>query len=64
MLVIIIIIIIIIALVIIISSRVVLVFYSAYCQLFNLFFGAHTLLSQEGSQQGNPLGLLLFCNAI
>ena len=38
--------------------------YSAYCQPSNLFFGSHILLSQEGPQQGDPLGPLLFCNAI
>ena len=38
--------------------------YSAYCEPSNLFFGSHILLSQEGPQQGDPLGPLLFCNAI
>ena len=38
--------------------------YSAYCRPSNLFFGSHILLSQEGPQQGDPVGPLLFCNAI
>jgi len=29
-----------------------------------LFFGSHTISSEEGPQQGYPLGPLLFCNTI
>ena len=29
-----------------------------------LFFGSHTILSEEGPQQGDPLGPLLFRNTI
>jgi len=29
-----------------------------------LFFGSHTILSEEGPQQGDPLGPLLFCNTV
>ena len=28
------------------------------------FFGSHTILSEEGPQQGDPLGPLLFCNTV
>jgi len=28
------------------------------------FFGQYTVQSQEGAQQGNPIGSLLFCNTI
>jgi len=38
--------------------------YSAYSSLTVLFYGPYTLLSQEGTQQGDPLGPLLFCNTI
>ena len=37
---------------------------SAYSQPSVLFYGSHTVLSQKGPQQGDPLGLLLFCNTI
>ena len=37
---------------------------SAYSQPSVLFYGPHTILSQEGPQQGDPLGPLLFCNTI
>ena len=37
---------------------------SAYSQPSLLFYGSHTVLSQEGPQQGDPLGPLLFCNTI
>ena len=37
---------------------------SAYSQPSVLFYGSHTVLSQEGPQQGDPLGPLLFCNTI
>ena len=36
--------------------------HSAYRHPSNLFFGDFTVLSQEGPQQGDPLGPLLFCN--
>jgi len=29
-----------------------------------LFFGSYTVLSQEGAQQGDPIGSLLFCNTL
>ena len=35
--------------------------YAAYSSASFLKFGAHTVLSQEGVQQGDPLGPLLFC---
>ena len=40
-----------------------------FCHLANLQtsflnFGPYTILSQEGPQQGDPLGPLLFCSAI
>ena len=34
---------------------------SAYSQPSLLFYGSRTVLSQEGLQQGDPLGPLLFC---
>ena len=37
---------------------------SSYSQPSFLFFGSHTILSQEGPQQGDPLGPLLFCLTI
>jgi len=37
---------------------------SAYSQASTLFFGSHTILSEEGPQQGDPLGPLLFCNTV
>jgi hypothetical protein len=37
---------------------------SAYGSSSLLFHGSYTLLSQEGPQQGDPLGPLLFCNTI
>ena len=36
--------------------------HSAYRHPSTLFFGDFTVLSQEGPQQGDPLGPLLFCN--
>ena len=38
--------------------------FTAYSSPTVLFYGPHTLLSQEGPQQGDPLGPLLFCNTI
>ena len=38
--------------------------WSAYNQPSFLFFGPYTVLSQEGAQQGDPIGPLLFCNTI
>ena len=38
--------------------------YSSYYHPSVLFHGAYTILSQEGPQQGDPLGPLLFCNTI
>ena len=38
--------------------------HSAYAKPSTLFYGQHELLSQEGPQQGDPLGPLLFCNTI
>ena len=38
--------------------------HSAYSQPSVLYHGPYTLLSQEGPQQGDPLGPLLFCNTI
>ena len=29
-----------------------------------MYFGSHVILSQEGPQQGDPLGPLLFCSII
>ena len=37
---------------------------SAYGQPSNLFFGPHVILSEEGAQQGDPLGPLLFSNTL
>ena len=37
---------------------------SAYNQPSVLFFGQYTVQSQEGVQQGDPIGPLLFCNTI
>jgi len=36
----------------------------AYSTASVLFYGQCNILSQEGHQQGNPLGPLLFCNSI
>ena len=38
--------------------------HSAYAKPSLLFYGQYTILSQEGSQQGDPIGPLLFCNTI
>ena len=42
--------------------------YSFCCSAYNqppvLFFGQYTVQSQEGTQQGDPIGPLLFCNTI
>jgi hypothetical protein len=38
--------------------------FSAYSQPSNLYFGVHTLQSNEGPQQGDPIGPLLFSNTI
>ena len=38
--------------------------YSAYSAASVLFYGQYHILSQEGPQQGDPLGPLLFCNTI
>jgi len=35
----------------------------AYSQPSQLIYGGHTIMSQEGPQQGDPLGASLFCNA-
>ena len=37
---------------------------SAYSSASILFFGSNTISSEEGPQQGDPLGPLLFCNTI
>jgi len=37
---------------------------SAYNQPSILFFGPYTVQSQEGTQQGDPIGPLLFCNTV
>jgi len=37
---------------------------SSYSQLSFLFFGSRVILSQDGPQQGDPLGPLLFCSTI
>jgi len=37
---------------------------SAYGQTSFLFFGLYTVSSQDGAQQGDPLGPLLFSNTI
>lgn len=36
--------------------------YSSYARPSRLFFGPYTVMSQEGPQQGDPLGSLLFSN--
>ena len=38
--------------------------YSAYSRPSSLFFGDHIIMSSEGTQQGDPLGPLLFSNAL
>ena len=38
--------------------------HSAYSQPSNLYFGPQTRLSNEGPQQGDPIGPLLFSNAL
>jgi hypothetical protein len=38
--------------------------HSSYSQASFLYFGPHIILSQEGPQQGDPLGPLLFCTTI
>jgi len=38
--------------------------HSAYSQSSILFHGPYTVSSQEGPQQGDPVGPLLFCNTI
>ena len=38
--------------------------HSAYSQSSILFHGPYTVSSQEGPQQGDPVGPLLFCNSI
>ena len=38
--------------------------FSAYSSSSSLLYGASTVLSNEGPQQGDPLGPLLFCNTI
>jgi len=37
---------------------------SAYSQPSLLFFGPYIVTSQEGAQQGEPIGALLFCNTV
>ena len=37
---------------------------SSYSQPSFLYFGSHVILSQEGPQQGDPLGPLFFCSTI
>jgi len=37
---------------------------SAYSQSSCLNFGPYIVLSEEGAQQGDPIGSLLFCNTI
>ena len=37
---------------------------SAYSQPSHLFFGSYTILTEEGTQQGDPIRPLLFCNTI
>jgi len=37
---------------------------SAYSQSSCLYFGPYIVLSEEGAQQGDPIGPLLFCNTI
>ena len=38
--------------------------HSAYANQSVLYYGLYTIVSHEGPQQGDPLGLLLFCNII
>jgi len=38
--------------------------HSAYANPSVLYYGQYSIMSQEGPQQGDPLGLLLFCNTI
>ena len=38
--------------------------HSAYANPSVLHYGHYTIMSQEGPQQGDPLGPLLFCNTI
>jgi len=38
--------------------------FSAYSEPSVLFYGPYTVLSQEGPQQGDPLGPILFCSTI
>ena len=38
--------------------------HSAYSQLSTLFYGSFIISSEEGPQQGDSLGPLLFCNTI
>ena len=38
--------------------------HSAYAKTSLLVYGQYTILSQEGPQQGDPIGPLLFCNMI
>jgi len=38
--------------------------HSAYANPSVLYYGQYTIMSQEGPQQGDPLGPLLFCNTI
>ena len=38
--------------------------HSAYANPSVLFYGQYSVMSQEGPQQGDPLGPLLFCNTI
>jgi len=38
--------------------------HSAYSQSSILFYGPYTISSEEGPQQGDPVGPLLFCNTI
>ena len=38
--------------------------HSAYAKTSLLVYGQYTILSQEGPQQGDPIGPLLFCNTI
>ena len=37
---------------------------SAYSQTSCLFFGPYIVSSEEGAQQGDPIGPLVFCNTI